>query len=130
REGGGHVEVERAFEEAFAGVEKWPGLGAADVVDDDVDPAELAHRRVDESVQVVGVAQIARHDRGAPTPLGDGAGDLLELFFGAGRDDDVGAGFGQGQGGRGPDTASRPGDDGCLVGQAETVEEGSHAAIV
>ena len=48
---------------------------------------------------------------------------LAQLLDGARRDDDVRAGFGQGDGGGGADASSSAGDDGGAVGEAEPVQD-------
>ena len=119
----GHVEAEGLFQEARRRVEKRPRHGAAHVVDDDVEPAELAVRRLGQRGHEVEVGQVARHDDGA-TPGGlDLLRHLAELVLGAGGQHDVGAGLGQRHRGGGPDAASAGGDDGDLVGDEELVED-------
>ena len=49
-------------------------------------------------------------------------GDLVQLVLRAGGQDDVGAGLGEGERARGPDSTSCTGDDGDAVVEAEPLE--------
>ena len=120
---GAHVEVERLLEVGDVGVEERVRDGAADVVDDRVEPAELVVRRLREAGDRVGVAEVGRDDERPPAGVADPLGDLLELVRGARGDDDVGAGLGERDGGGGADAAAGAGDDGDVVGEGEPVED-------
>ena len=70
------------------------------------------------------ITAIARAMKAAGQAGGlDLRGHLAQLLLGPGGQDDVGARFGQGDGGGGADTAAAPCDDGYLVGHAESVED-------
>ena len=91
-----HVEVERPLEEPGARVHERAGHGAAGVVDDDVDAAELGHRPGDDVFDGFVVVDVARDHERAPAEAADLLGDRVELLLGARREHDVGAGFGVG----------------------------------
>ena len=90
REGRRDVPAERLLEGLDRRVEEPGRHGATRVVDHDVDAPELAHRRVDEGVEVGEVADVGREDERPPTEGAHLPGDVLELGLGAGRDRDVG----------------------------------------
>jgi hypothetical protein len=104
---GADVEVEGLLEEAGRGVEQGTGHGAPQVVDDDVDPAQLVPRRLGQRAHELDVGEIPHDDHGPPTGGLDLRGHLAQLLLGAGGQDDVGAGLGQGHGGGGADAAAR-----------------------
>ena len=120
---GADVEVEGLFEEAGRGVEQGAGHGAPEVVDDDVQPAQLVPGRLGQRAHQVDIGEIAHHDHGPPAGGLDLRGHLAQLLLGPGGQDDVGARLGQGHRGGGADAAAAPGDDGYLVGHAEAVED-------
>ena len=102
-------------------VEERAGHRAADVVDDDVDAAELLRGDVGQAGHRVEVAEVGRHhDRLAAERL-DLLGDRVELLLRARRQHDVGAGLGERERRRGADAAARAGHDGHLVVEAEPV---------
>ena len=121
--GSRHVEPERLFEVLDAGVEERVRDGAADVVHDDVDPAQLLLRRLREPGDGVQVGEISGHDHRAPAGGLDRGGHLVQLRLGAGRDDDVGTGLGEGDGRRGTDASPGAGHDADLAVQSEHVED-------
>jgi hypothetical protein len=98
------------------------GHGAADVVDDDVQTAELVLGGLREAGSRLQVVEVQRYDQGPPASRLDLGCDLAELLFGTGRDDDVGAGLGEGDRTRGPDSAARTGDHRDLPGHQETIK--------
>ena len=130
RHGGPHqgvagrdVEAEGLLQEARRGVEQRPRHGAAHVVDDDVEPAELAERRLGQRGDEVEVGQVAGHHDG-PTAGGlHLLGDGTQLVLGAGGQHDVGSRLGQRDRGGGADAAPAGGDDGDLVGDEESIED-------
>ena len=71
------------------------GMRAADVVDDDVDPAELLHGDLGQAGDRVEVAEVGRHDDGPATDRLDLGGDGVELLLRARRQHDVGARLGE-----------------------------------
>ena len=117
------VEVEGLLEEAWRGVEQGTGHGAPQVVDDDVNAAQLVLGGLGQRAHEVDIGEIA-HDHNGPAPGGlDLHRHLAQLLLGPGGQDDVGTRFGQGHRGGGADATATPGDDGYLVGHAEVVED-------
>jgi hypothetical protein len=115
--------VERALEEALAGVERGTGHGPARVVHHDVEAAELLDGGVDEVLEGAGVVHIGRHHEGPAARPGHPGRDLLEVRDGAGGEHHIGSGLGQADGDAPPDPLARPGDDGNPVVEAEAVED-------
>jgi hypothetical protein len=122
-ERGRHVEVERARELLLRRLHEALRHRAADVVDDDVDAAELVHRLRGEGLEVRGHGGIALDDERATAELADLGGDRFELVAAARREGDVGAAFGEGEGGRAADAAARAGYESHLVVDSEAVED-------
>ena len=120
--GGGNVEVERLLEVGGVGGEQGVRDGAADVVHDDVEPAELLLGRVGEGGDRVEVAEVGLDDDRPASERPDASGHLVELMGRARRDEDVGTGFGQPEGRRRADAAAGAGDHGDPVVDGEPVE--------
>jgi hypothetical protein len=88
------------------------------VVDQDVDPAELADRPVHDFLAVLPLGQVAGHqDRRAPRLLDQGGGVLGVLVLGQVRDQHVGALAGERDGHRPADAGVGARDDRLLAGQ-------------
>ncbi len=100
----------------------------AGVVDQDVDAAELAHRRVDQRLAVVGVRDVGALGHGAAAGLLDDRARLLEALDAPGAERDVGAGLGEGLGETDPEAGGGAGDDRHLALEAEAVEDAHGAA--
>src|SRR5690606_20735039 len=111
-EGGAHVEVERLLHRLDAGLEQRPGRGAADVVHDDVDPAELGGGGVDQRPHGIEVAEVALHGDGPAAERLDLGAHRRQRLGGAGGDDDVGADLGEGCRGTSTDATAGTRDDG------------------
>ena len=73
------VEVERFFEVLRRRVQERVRNGAADIVDDDVDPPERLVRRGREPRDVVEVGQIRGHDPRPPPGTLDPGRDIVQL---------------------------------------------------
>src|SRR5690606_18721328 len=112
---GADVEVEGVGQVGRVGVHQRVGDAAADVVDHDVESAELRHCRLGEAGCGVEVAEVGRDHQGAAPGRRDPLGDRFELVTVAGADDDVGAGLGERQRGRRADPPAGTGDDGHPV---------------
>ena len=67
--------------------------GAARVVDEDVDAAELRHRAFDGRRQGLQVHHVRRYDERAPPALFDGLRDPLEVGDRASEERDIGTGI-------------------------------------
>ena len=119
---GRDVEVEGLLEELGVGLEELLGHRATHVVHDDVEPSERLDGAAREGGDLVEVHRVRYDDVGTAAQIGHLLGDLLQLVFAAGRQDDVGTGFGKRKGGRSTDSASGTGDDGDLAVQAEHVQ--------
>ena len=111
-----------AFEVPDARVEQRPRGGAAGVVHDDVDAAELLDGSGRERDEVVGVVRVGGDHERPPTEPAHLLGDDVELLLGAGRQHEVGAGLGERQRGGGADAPSGAGDDGDLSVDAKAFE--------
>ncbi|GGN81977.1 hypothetical protein GCM10011610_32920 [Nocardia rhizosphaerihabitans] len=87
------------------------GIAAADIVDQDVDPAEFLERGVDDRCRALAGAEIGGNGggRGLFEFRGDGAGGAEDA------DTCRGEGFGDGE----TDAARGAGDDGGLAGEFE-----------
>ena len=120
---GRDVEAEGLLQEAGRGVEQRPRHGAAHVVDDDVEAAELVEGRLGQGGHEVEVGQVAGHDDGAAAGGLDLLGHGAQLVLGAGGQHDVGTRLGQRHRGGGADAAPAGGDDGDLVGDEESIED-------
>ena len=95
----------------------------AGVVDQDVDPAECRHRRVDEVLAGLRVGHVGAHrDRAAAHALDEG-GRLGELVLAPGAEGDVGARLGERLGEDHAQPARGAGDDGDLAVEPEQVED-------
>ena len=123
RVAGRDVEAEGLLQEAGRRVEQRPRHGAAHVVHDDVEPAELVEGRLGQRGHEVEVGQVARHHDGTPAGGLHLRRHLAQLVLGPGGQHDVGARLGQRHGGGGADAAPAGGDDGDLVGDEESIED-------
>ena len=94
------------------------------VVDEDVEAAELAHRRGDEALDVLAPPCMGGDGERPAAERPDLRGDRLEVGELTARDDDVGASRSQTQRDRAADSARRPGDDGDPL--VETEQGGAH----
>jgi hypothetical protein len=90
-QGGGHIEGECAGHEPFAGVHRRPGHGAAGVVDQDVDPAELLNGGGNKTVTGTGVGDVCGHHQGPSTEASDVISHFLEIGPGASGHDHIGS---------------------------------------
>ena len=120
--GGAHVEVERLLEGARRRVEQGAWHRAPQVVDDDVDPAQLVPGGLGQRAHDLDVGEIPRDDDRPTTGGLNLLGHIAQLLLGPGGYDD-GSGLGQGHGGGGADATAAPGDDGHLVGHGEAIED-------
>ena len=121
-ERGGGVEVEGALEVAGAGVEERPGDGAAGVVHDDVEPAELVDGTAHERDHRVVLDHVGGDHERRAAEVPDLPGHDLELLGGPGREQDVGTRLGQRERRGGADAAARAGDDRDLAVHPESFE--------
>ncbi len=79
---GGHVEAERLFEDVGLRVEQRSWVGAAEVVDHDVQPPEPVPRRPGQRADSVHIGQIGGDRKRPPAGRGDYLGDLVEIGLG------------------------------------------------
>ena len=103
----------------------------ARVVDEDIDAAELAHRRFDEALHLGRVGDVRRLGErpGADGP--DLAGDAFERLRPAAGEYDVAAGAGQGQRHLPAEAGASSGDDGNGAFEAEGLKHGfDHAGMI
>jgi len=114
-----HVEVERVLDLVDPGVEQGSGERPSGVVDDDVEPAQLAGGAFDELRQQVQVVDVAGYLDGPATVGPHLPGDLRNVSRRPGGQYDVGAGAGEGHCRRRPDSLPRARDDGHAVGEVE-----------
>jgi hypothetical protein len=114
--------VEGFLELLRLGIEEGlPFEAAAGVVDHDVDPAEVVNHPVDQSGEVLDVADVdGTGHRDAASGLNFG-GDLVDVALGASGHRDGRAGTGQGARDLGTDTATAASDDRDAVLQRELV---------
>ena len=120
---GRHVERERIAEILGGRAQQRAGHGAADVVDDDVQPAEHLDCCCGQSGRRFGVGEIAA-DHVRPPPGGvDLIGHGFEFGSCARCDDDVGTDFCESQGDGGADATAGAGDNGHAVIESESVED-------
>src|SRR5690606_33820079 len=117
-----HVEVERLLEVRRVGVHQRVRDRPADVVHDDVEPAELVDRGVGQAGGRVEVAEVGLDDVRPPAGGGDPVGHLRELRGVPGGDHHVRTGLGEGDRAGGADAAARPGDHGDLAVHLEEIE--------
>jgi hypothetical protein len=94
----------------------------ADVVDDDVEPAEGVVGGRGQGGDGIEVVQVGRNHHGPTAGRLDPARHLAELLDGPRRDDHVGPGFGQAHGGGRPDPPTGTGDHGDAVVKTEPVQ--------
>ena len=123
RVAGGDVEPEGFLQEPRRRIEQGPRHGAAHVVHHDVEPAQLSVGALSQGGHEVEVGQVSRDHDGAASRRFDPLRHLGQLLLGAGGEDDVGTGFGQGHRGGSADAAPTGRDDGDLVGHEELVED-------
>ena len=119
----GDVESEGLFEKAGRRIEEGARHGAAHVVDDDVEPAELVVRGLGERRHQVEIGQVAGDDDGATPRRLHVLRHLAELLLRAGGEHDVRPGLSQRHRGTGADAASAGGHDGDLVRDEKLVED-------
>jgi hypothetical protein len=120
---GGHVELERVRQVPRLGREERPRHGPAEVVHDDVHPAERIDRGGGQPRGRVEIGQVGGHHDGPPPGGLDLARHLGQLVLGARRDHHVRPGLGQGDGRGRADAAARAGHDGHAAGDAETIQD-------
>jgi len=89
------VVVESAREVLLVRLEKGLGRRAADVIDDDVDPAEVLHRPLGEVCECLGLGGVAGDDERLAPELAHFFGYGLELVDAARGQDQVGPVFGE-----------------------------------
>ena len=65
----GHVEAQRGFEVALARLQERARHPTARVVHEDVEPAELGHRGIDQARQLIGVGHVGRHRQRPPAEI-------------------------------------------------------------
>ncbi len=116
--------MEGALEVLEAQVQGGARRGAAGVVDERVDAAELLHRRVDEALELrptsltsVGIARTLR------AGLSDLGGGGFEAIGRPRRHDDVRAGLGESERAAETDAGAGTGDDRNLAVQFEPIED-------
>ena len=122
-ESGDHVEAEGVLQEARSGLHERRGHGATDIVDDDVEPAELLLGSRDENGRRFGIRSVQRQCDGAPAGGSDRGRDLVELRLGTGGDHHVSASLGESDRDGRTEPAARAGDDGDAVGQRKGVKD-------
>ncbi len=100
-------------------LEEVAALGGAGVVDQDVEPAEFAARRLDQRLFRAFLAQVEHRDGGLAALGLDRRRDRLERRLVPPGDQEVAAFVGQRQGDALPDAAARPRDEGDLATQPQ-----------
>ena len=124
RERGAHVEVERALEGRHVGVDERHRHRAADVVHDDVEPAELVDRGVDQALDRAEIGEVGGHDDRAATELLRPARRRRRAATAVRAAITTSAPrLGEGERRRGADAAPGGGDDGDAVVETEAVQE-------
>ena len=120
----GEVEFELRPEHVVGRVDQHAGgllVGAADVVDPDVDATETLHRAVGEFLRQV--ADVAGDDEGISPSLADAGSGHFEVVDPPGVQHHVAPCVGEAPRDRPPDPLARTGDDGDAAGEVELVEE-------
>ena len=123
QEGLGDVEAQRVLEERLGGLERGSRAGAARVVHQQVDLPVLVEGGLDQPIEVFGLRDVGGHRQRPPTAFADRGSRVVEIALGARGTDDVGTGFGEGEGDPAPDALASAGDDRHLVGELEAIED-------
>ena len=120
---GQHVEAEGVAHVLDAGGEQGVGHAAADIVDDDVEPAELLDGLSRQFRGGLRLGEVCDDDVRAAAGRLDLGGHRLQLRLGARGDQDVCTHFGERDGDRGSQSATGAGDYGNLSVETELVQD-------